>query len=165
METETVTTNPTPSPLDQAYKRYKDDLRTKITGAVSEEDFVKGIIEESISREKVGELKKQIITPEEFKYYYPRELPPETKLKRSYSEQKIGRYEGLVNTIQVLPNGEIISGGADGVFCKWKLKTDGSGYEDKPEMIEKCLPSVQTLQVLPNGEIAVGVGNKIIMLK
>jgi hypothetical protein len=158
---EKITINQTPSPLDQAYQRYKDDLRAKITGAESDQDLVRGIIDNEISREKVGELKKKIITPEDFKsYYYPRELPEGTKLRENYSEREVTRLDARIDALQVLPDGRIVSGDGGGTIYLLTPKDDGS-YEEK--RIKKNSRGL-ALQVLSDGRIFSGDGGKVYLL-
>jgi hypothetical protein len=159
---ESLTTNPTPSPLDQAYQRYKDDLRTKITGAESDQDLVRGIIDNEVSREKVSELKKKIITLEDFKMcYYPRELSEGFRLKEEYTEDVlVGRHDPeiigngsvdfseFISGLEVTKQGDIVSAGCDCNVFLWK-KRNGQDYTRFQVAGNKSM--IGGIKILPGG--------------
>jgi hypothetical protein len=156
---ESLTTNPTPSPLDQAYQRYQNDLKTRITGAESEQELMKGIIEGKISREKVRELKSEMVSVDEFKTFYPKESLVGREIKETYNSSSIV-YEHPVEVsgIQSLSHGTIVfSDKGDNLF---RLKQQSDGKYMK-ELIHHCDSFILGFQVLSDGRIFYLGGNNV----
>ena len=162
---ESLKNNPTISPLDEAYQKYKDELRSKVIGVKTDKELIEGIMKGNISEEKINELKKQTISDKDFKsyYYYSREFLLDIKLKDKYGEKIVGKHENAILTLQVLADGRIVSGGWDGNIYRWTPKTNGKGYDKK--LVREYKNSVNTLQVLADAKIVFNTGKKIIILE
>ena len=67
-----------------------------------------------------------------------------------------------MSALQVLPSGDIVSGGRDDKIYLWRLRNDGT-YEQK--LVGEHENSVYTLQVLPSGDIVSGGDDDKICLR
>ena len=93
--------------------------------------------------------------------FYPRYYNCEIDKGSRYRKELIGEHENSVYTLQVLPSGDIVSGGRDKKIYLWRLKNDGT-YEQT--LVGEHEDWVHTLQVLPSGDIVLGGFNKKIYL-
>jgi hypothetical protein len=146
---ESLTTNSTPSPLDQAYKRYQNDLRARVTGVESEPDFIKGIVEGTIPREKVRELKSEMVSVEEFKTFYPKEFLVGKEIKDYYEfADKLYEHPVEISQVQALDDGNIVfSDKGDNIFKL--IKRPGGGYIS--ELVHQCDSHIFGFQALSDG--------------
>jgi len=132
LELEKATTKAgTPQEVKQALQRAKE---------------VKAMLEQ-----KRDTLKKKVL---DFKWslFDKRILPFVEKKKEYKNTETLEGHTGWVLTLQVLPDGRIVSGGSDETIKIWTKKGD----EWEAETLEGHTGSVLTLQVLPDGRIVSG---------
>jgi WD40 repeat protein len=151
---EKINNNQAFSQLDQAYQSYKDEILERVVGIINPDELAGRISRGEISRDQIRELKSEIISRQSFRsYYYPRELSEKIKIKDNYDDKLICSYDGAVYDFQVLPSGDIISSGANGVIVISKRMSDG---EFKNKVLVKSGPTALVIHSLPDGRILFG---------
>jgi len=110
-------------------------------------------------RERMIEIEKEDTISSS--YFYPRYYNCEIDKGSRYRKELIGEHENSVYTLQVLPSGDIVSGGCDKKIYLWRLKNDDT-YEQK--LVGEHEDYVSALQVLPSGDIVSGGCDKKIYL-
>ena len=82
--------------------------------------------------------------------------------ERFTTKETLEGHTGMVRTLQVLPDGRIVSGSKDKTIKIWEQGPDGK-YADK-ETLKGHTDMVFTLQVLPDGRIVSGSDDKTIKI-
>ena len=135
--------------LKEAEATFLELIATKApTKDILKQEAVLRNLQEAITKEAVETL--QLLWPREV-FDYQGELP--LGVERSYVSKKVIKLDDWVNTLQVLPNGDIVSGGNDWKIHYHTKQPDGS-YVSRA--VAKLDAWVLTLQVLPNGDMVSG---------
>jgi WD40 repeat protein len=113
---------------------------------------------------KIAELKEKLWNIK-WKLYNPRELEfviKKEKYKNIETLEGPEGHKGSVLTLQVLPDGRIVSGGSDSTIKIWEK--DQVGKYQNTETLTGYNDWVLTLQVLPDGRIVSGSDDKTIKI-
>ena len=95
-------------------------------------------------------LEKKTLVP----LWYLRSLPEVKRKEQYHCLETLEGHTNWVYTLQVLPDGRIVSGGYDSTIKVWDKKEDGT-YQNT-QTLEGHTNWVRTLQVLPDGRIVSG---------
>ena len=94
--------------------------------------------------------------------YEPRYLEQVERKKDYKVKETLEGHSGPVSTLQVLPDGRIVSGSDDQTIKIWE-KNQAGKYKEK-ETLEGHTGAVRTIQVLPDGWIVSGSYDKTIKI-
>ncbi|MFH1620792.1 MAG: WD40 repeat domain-containing protein [Patescibacteria group bacterium] len=143
--------------VDKAEELYLKMKAGKINVPLEEAERLKELMDKLETVMKTGK------TPPEYdNYFYPRQL---TGVERKKDYKIIETLEGhtsYVLTLQVLPDGRIVSGSSDNTIIIWD-KDDQGRYHESAKL-EGHTKFVYTLQVLPDGRIVSGSYDKTIRI-
>ena len=104
----------------------------------------------------LAELVQKLQEVQAYESYDPRNLAS-IVVKKNYAEvEKLEGHTGSVLCLQALPDGRIVSGGADGTLRIWTRDSSGAWSS---EVLKGHTKWVYCLQALPDGRIVSGSGD------